>query len=270
MKLAGIINKFIPYASQKELNERVVSLFQWNAIGDPFPKRYSKYLKFPNGVLISYPRDSAGFTYFSGNELRDLIKNLPEDNEIIREIISQADQNLYEILNKSDVELKKRNPPYLNSFHPVAGFGSYEKLFELVKEASYHVCNMNLTREDNQKKEAQIIKEAATGMIEGYSKSHSSELEGFLDFLWSKKKAVPFAIRGYYDLKSEKAIQSYFELAEISRGETHFLLNGIERGLDFLFIGRKLQKIFPDYNFNRDISFVKDDSLKRKLEIIFI
>lgn len=265
-----IKERLIPYSSKEELSQRVGSLFEWDYTGDPFPKNYSNNPELPQGVLVSYWKESWHFTYFPREEFYDLIavnKHLPENHEIIQEILKHAKRNLEEILTKSSNELKIRTPKYLNSFR-VGDLGGYERIYPDIKNAADYVFKLEIKTDEDPPKEADILWSAVKGML-GYDESHSQEVESFLDNLWDKKLVLPFIITGYADLNNDKAIRIYFELFRLTKGKDDFLLNGIQRGVGFKFLGKRLKRIFPNYNFSKNIKLFEDSKLKNKLYEIF-
>ena len=260
--MEDVNKRLIPYENKSDLTKRVAALLGWEGIGDPGP-----FLP----VILSYP--SGHFhrhfmEYYPSTELSDLMKHLPQEHEIIQEILRQAEENLKEVLEKTRNDLKVREPRYLNSFVSVGGSGCYKSLFDLVQQAAYHVIDLGILTDDNPPREAGIVRVATEG-VTGYDKSHPEEVRKFLDHVWDKKLTLPFVVAGYLELGNERAIDVYFEIFRVARGEEHFVMNGVQRGFNFKFIGRRLKRKFTDHNFRDHYQDIEDDKLRGQLDAIF-
>ena len=103
--MVDISERLIPYKDEKDLASRVASLFDWEQIGDSLPREFSTNPKLPQGVILSYPRESFAFSYNPLGELCDLVRYFPPESDIVKEIIKQGEENLKEILSDDQIQV---------------------------------------------------------------------------------------------------------------------------------------------------------------------
>ncbi|MEK6901825.1 MAG: hypothetical protein AABX37_05755, partial [Nanoarchaeota archaeon] len=147
--------------------------------------------------------------------------------------------------------------------------GKYERLYDLMQQGVYHVMDLDLLTEDIPHREGRIVWAAIKGIM-GYRESHPEEVKKILACAWEKRLILPYVFTGYFDLDDEQAINIYFELFKMAQGEEDFLINGIMRGFDFNFFGRKLKRKFPDFNFKDCYLDIEDDTLRAKCDTLFM
>lgn len=253
--------KLHSFKSDDDLSQRVRENLDWSRIRDKMPSDHLVYLLSINDSEESF-RDS----FFPGDELYSVISGLPTKHKINQEIIRQSRKNLAEITTRSSEELRIHTPRYLNAFFIGECIG-LEDLFEPIKNAAYYLIENPVLTNEIPPEECQIMFAAARGMA-GYSKSKPYESLEFLSLLKSKKLVLPYILTGYMNHKSIDIIPFYFDLFNQTNGQNRFVLDSIKRGVDLKFIGRKLKRTFPDYDFQREINTSKPE-LKDQLIKIF-
>jgi len=256
IKVDHIDTELVPWKSKEELSKRISDNFDWHFPGDPIPKKLT-YAHTPTGHCSEIsPLD----------EVYAIITRLPKQHQINQELILQASRNLTDITTKSPNELKGHIPRYLNSFW-IGDVRSFRELFNPTLDAAYHITNKPVFTDTKPPKEDEIMFSAVKGVL-GYSKSHPKKILEFLDNLNDKQLVFPFLFTGYTDLKNEKTISIFFNLYNKTNGQNDFILNGIKREVKFDFIGKRLKRAFPDYDYQTEINKSKL-KLKRNLEKIF-
>ena len=257
-KAKKIKERLISYSSRAELIKSVAANLKWEDIGDNCPG---------NSFFLEHPK-SPHVDHFPGEDLADVLRYLPNDHELMQEIIVQTKSNLEEILTKSRQELSFRIPKFLNAF-TVADLKGYSCLFEAVKIAAYHVLELCPIKDVNTSNEAFIIRYTARGMG-GYIPEYPLEVKSCIDKMWEKRVALPYIVTLGARLGDIQAIERYFELFESVRGTGYFVLDGVKQRMDFRFIGKhSLTQFFPDYIFSERINDVSDKLLREKLRETF-
>ena len=257
-KAKKIKERLISYSSRAELIKSVAANLKWEDIGDNCPG---------NSFFLEHPK-SPHVDHFPGEDLADVLRYLPNDHELMQEIIVQTKSNLEEILTKSRQELSFRIPKFLNAF-TVADLKGYSCLFEAVKIAAYHVLELCPIKDVNTSNEAFIIRYTARGMG-GYIPEYPLEVKSFIDKMWEKRAALPYVVTIGAELRDTQAIERYFELFESVRGTDYFVFDGIKQRVDFWSIGKhNLKQFFPDYDFFERIDKVSGEWLRGKLREIF-
>ncbi len=250
--------QLIPYASAEELHTKVHRLLYGE--GPSFPQIYQYRRTF----------DRYGEDYYPDAELHHLMKLLPAEHPIIREIISQASEFLDEIASKSTEYFKTESKKWIDQhrFDPLEVVGSrgYEELFPSVQRASYHVLKEYPLTDDVPPAENDII-HIALAWMRGYAPTRRQQVEEFLDAAWAKKASPANTIEGYIECSSKRAVPCYFELLGLAlkqgavptreevRGkmaelfEHDLIIDGIKKPFNFKYTGRHLSRAFPGYPF---------------------
>ncbi len=251
--------EILPY-EKRDLSRKVSDLLDYEQLREG--EREGKLLKM---LVFPYGKNEV---YDPCEELVKIVENVPTEHEITQEIIKQTNDNLQEVCLKSNKELLEAGNKFRSSFRNVASCGKYENLFDVVQKAANYIVDSNPLTEDNPPQEAFIIVWAASGMLR-YSESHSKEVSVFVDKLWNKRSELAAVIRGYEILKNPRAIDIYFEIFDIAKGNEEFILDGIQKSVGFDFIAKCLKKAFPEYDFTKKIQEEPDNKLREKLTAYF-
>lgn len=251
--IQNIEGNIIPWKSQEELSQRISESFKWARMGDPIPGKLT-YI-------------SCGYSgIFPQQEIKAIITQLPKEHEINQEIIKQANGNLIEIINKSSNELMGHNPKYSNSFY-VGEVAHFDELFEVTKNATYHIVNTPVLTKDALPKEDEIMFAAARGM-QGYMKKKPAETLEFFNGLKDKELVLPNTLVSHMEFEDPDIIKTYFNLFNHAKGNDEFVLNGIERNIPFKFMAKRLKRYFPTYDFKKEMDR-SDPRLRGQLKNIF-
>jgi len=267
--MVDISERLIPYKDEKDLASRVASLFDWEQIGDSLPREFSTNPKLPQGVILSYPRESFAFSYNPLEELCDIVRYFPPESDIVKEIIKQGEENLKEILSKSRETLKSHNPRYLNTFTACGDVGALERLFNPMLQAARHIIDLRILTNDIPLRESEILLGAVKGIV-SYIPAHPAETKNFFEYLWKKRLVLPFVVRAYTDLEDIKGIDIYFEILRTANGKEDFIMDGIQRSFSFEYLGKCLQRKFPNHDFENNYQDVQDQKLRSQLGKIFV
>ena len=104
-----------------------------------------------------------------------------------------------------------------------------------------------------------------------YGKTYREEVLKFLEECYKHKFKTALVINLVGGLKDERAIDMFLEAFTLADGKEDFeLSDGIKRGVNFKFVGRRLNRAFPNYNFVEVISKVQNQKLQRQLTDILI
>jgi len=208
--------------------------------------------------------------FFEGT-IADALVRLPRGHEVSEEISAQAKENLLEILTKSYMDLKEAVPRYINSFR-AGEFTSNERIYPEIKKAAYHVLEQYVKNKSQMADDSGIntLFNACSAMG-CYGKTYREEVLKFLEECYKHKFKTALVINLVGGLKDERAIDMFLEAFTLADGKEDFeLSDGIKRGVNFKFVGRRLNRAFPNYNFVEVISKVQNQKLQRQLTDILI
>ena len=260
-------SRLIPYASQEELSKIVKNLLNYNFKN--FEPDIIRRFVSSKGLLVRYPYSAKAMSYdgyYTEDELTELLRKLPGDHEINKEILKQSSLILQNILKKNKSEMIEMSNGEKNIFN-ILDRCSSNNLFQDLSNAAYHIlkekplCDISL-------REAEVINYATRAMI-SYINKKTLEVKDYLHSLYKEKVEQAYVISGYMKLRDSISIEYYFEFFREMNGENEIILDGKKKTIDFKFIGRKLKRNFPDYNFEENIEKLDDENLKVKVRKIF-
>ena len=156
------------------------------------------------------------------DELIDCLKGLPENHEIVTEILTQSNSILEIVPKMSLFELSAMEErsywttiPILKAFD-ICDIVQPEYLFDNLKKASYHVLNGHV-----QYPMKHLACRAISGIV-NYKKLHSQEILEFAQFLDKNKLGTAYMLRLYADFGKERALPAFIEALEQNRTDIHF------------------------------------------------
>ncbi len=172
--------------------------------------------------------------------------------------------HLEALLSKNREEL--RDSRMINLLGEATGFRGV--LFDELLKAAYHIIDRGVLTLHDVAREHRIMDVAASS-VTGFYNTNMQQVHKFVDHLNERKAVLPRMFDGYIKLGDDRAVDAFFDIYEKARGNTVFILDGIEREVIFPQTGYRIRKIFPDYDYNDRISKINGDELRNRLKNMF-
>lgn len=172
--------------------------------------------------------------------------------------------HLEALLSKNREEL--RDSRMINLLGEATGFRGV--LFDELLKAAYHIIDSRILTLHDVPREHRIMDVAASS-VTGFYNTNMQQVHKFVDHLNERKAVLPRMFDGYIKLGDDRAVDAFFDIYEKARGNTVFILDGIEREVIFPQTVYRIRKIFPDYDYNDRISKINGDELRNRLKNMF-
>ncbi len=245
-----VLDSLLAYNSQKELEERITTLF--TPEGDA-----ESILRY--GFEYRY-EDKSGCT-----GLTDCLRGLPAEHEVVREILKQGNRILAEAAAMPAAELRTRTGPHgLFAAHTpiytafnIADFIRPEEMYGSVQKSSYHILQEHLAHPKALPYDVPVSS-AIRGMM-GYTEKHPRELLQFAHFLNEHKVGDAYMLRLYAELGNTNAVTVFIQALAENRPD-----------IDFKVVGRRIKRVLTEKHqvplqyFEEQSTTISDVALRHK------
>ncbi len=263
-----VLANLIPYDSAAELEARVRSLFEFwdHNLGDLYPEvQHDKNSR--QGVLLWYTTGIGSWDDPREEEIEPLIRYLPLDHEIVKEMVKQAKSNLRELVTKPAEELTQHNPRYFNSLSIAKESG---QLPEELKAAAFYIINASLLTDLSPPEEIKLSYEATRAMLAPHNDERNPAAGLFLNLIKEKQVCLQFVIRGTLELEGvDEAVKTLIALYNYAEGRDTFVYLGIRRDLFFKGSAYRIARTSPTSDFKGLIDKNAPQHLRDRLYELF-